>query len=74
MQLKYVRAMLLMFYLLLSVSTAGWGQSNAVSPADCVNVRYIAGVWMGDQGKQIAYLVKTPDKTSTSSIFEMLMI
>ncbi|MGB9409219.1 MAG: hypothetical protein WCA89_16920, partial [Terracidiphilus sp.] len=71
MQLKYVRAMLLMFYLLLSVSTAGWGQSNAVSPADCVNVRYIAGVWMGDQGKQIAYLVKTPDITKNENLYQL---
>jgi dipeptidyl aminopeptidase/acylaminoacyl peptidase len=32
-----------------------------VLPRDCVQIRYILGVWMNPQGTRVAYLVKSPD-------------
>jgi dipeptidyl aminopeptidase/acylaminoacyl peptidase len=71
MKLNYVHAVLLIFCLLPSVPTAGWGQSDAISPNDCVNVRYITGVWMGGEGKQIAYLVKSSDISRNDNVYQL---
>lgn len=32
-----------------------------VSPKDCVQVRYITGVWMNSAGSKVAYLVRSPN-------------
>jgi dipeptidyl aminopeptidase/acylaminoacyl peptidase len=38
-----------------------WGQTAGVRPADCVNVKYITGVWMSTGGTQVAYVLKVPN-------------
>lgn len=37
------------------------GRPAVVRPTDCVNVRYITGVWMNKEGTAAAYLVKAPN-------------
>src|ERR1039457_7235318 len=47
--------------LTILLSGCVWGQGLGVSPRDCVDVRYISGVWMSRSGTQVAYLVKSPN-------------
>ena len=37
------------------------GETHGVTARDCVQVRYIKGLWMNHQGSKVAYLVKTPN-------------
>jgi hypothetical protein len=49
---------------LAPIATAGLplhGEMRGVTVRDCVQVRYIAGVWVNRQGTKVAYIVKTPD-------------
>jgi dipeptidyl aminopeptidase/acylaminoacyl peptidase len=67
--LKYA---LLLFVVCLSGSVR-WAQAQtaAVSPADCVNVKYITGLWMSTGGRRVAYLVKAPNLGANTNEFRL---
>jgi dipeptidyl aminopeptidase/acylaminoacyl peptidase len=50
--------------ILLMVATRGiplLGETPSVTVRDCVQVRYIDGVWVNRQGTRVAYVVRTPN-------------
>jgi len=49
----------LMLNLLSSISAMA--QPPGVTPRDCAEVKYIAGLWMNTEGTQVAYSVKSPN-------------
>ncbi len=57
---RYGISLVLSALIILSVGRA-WGQRTAITPRDCVGVKYINGVWMNWSGTQVAYLVKSPN-------------
>jgi hypothetical protein len=46
-------------------------QAPPVSPADCVNVKYITGLWMSTGGRRVAYLVKVPNLEANTNEYRL---
>jgi dipeptidyl aminopeptidase/acylaminoacyl peptidase len=59
--------------LFLTVSAVAYSQNatSGVTPSDCVQVRYIRGVWMNMQGTQVAYLVKSPNLSQNRNDYQL---
>jgi len=56
---------------LLFLSLSAIGQLRSVSSRDCVQVRYIAGVWMNPQGSGVAYVVKSPNLEQNRNDYQL---
>jgi len=52
---------MLVLILVQGLSNIGSAQTRPVSPADCVKVKYITGLWLSATGTRVAYLVKAPN-------------
>ena len=44
---------------------------SGVTPRDCVQVRYILGVWMNNQGTRVVYLVKSPNLEQNRNDYQL---
>jgi dipeptidyl aminopeptidase/acylaminoacyl peptidase len=60
-------------FLFWGIESILWAQSLAVSPSDCVRVRYITGLWLSRNGKQVAYLLKTPNIEQNRNDFQLFV-
>jgi dipeptidyl aminopeptidase/acylaminoacyl peptidase len=55
------------FFVLAFAGLVAHGEPRPVTVRDCVQVRYIDGVWLNAQGTRVAYLVKAPDLNGNSN-------
>jgi dipeptidyl aminopeptidase/acylaminoacyl peptidase len=46
-------------------------QTAAVSPTDCVNVKYITDLWLSTGGQRVAYLVKAPNLEANTNEYRL---
>ncbi|HUD55255.1 MAG TPA: prolyl oligopeptidase family serine peptidase [Terracidiphilus sp.] len=46
-------------------------KTPGISTRDCVQVRYIVGVWMSPQGTRVAYLVKSPNLAQNRNDYQI---
>jgi len=46
-------------------------QLPGVSPGDCVQIKYITGLWMNMAGTQVAYLVKSPSVEMNTNEYQL---
>jgi hypothetical protein len=46
-------------------------QVPTVSPTDCVNVKYITGLWLSTGGRRVAYLVKAPNLEANTNEYRL---
>src|SRR5277367_1058216 len=60
-ELVNVKNAIVVLFALCSSSLALEAARSPVTVADCVQVRYITGVWMNQQGSRVAYMVKSPN-------------
>src|ERR1700734_2508717 len=65
------RAMCAYGVALLFFSHSAIGELRSVSSRDCVQVRYIAGVWMNPQGSRVAYVVKSPNLDQNQNDYQL---
>jgi dipeptidyl aminopeptidase/acylaminoacyl peptidase len=67
---RYVMSIVAPAFMILAAGCV-WGQATGVTPRDCVNVKYIWGVWMSMSGTRVAYLVKAPNIERNSNDYQL---
>ncbi len=56
---------------ILATVQALHAQKRPITARDCVEVRYIEGLWLSHRGIRVAYLVKSPNIDHNKNLYQL---